>query len=323
MKNELISVIVPVYKVEKYLDKCVQSIVDQTYRNLEIILVDDGSPDRCGEICDAWAAEDERIKVIHTHNQGSSAARNTALDAARGTLIAFVDSDDYLDPAMLEHLYGFLGEDVDIAECAFFNVYDDDATFDSTDNIVQRFSAHDAMLEHIRDRIFRQVIWNKLYRRHTLKGIRFPVGKKIDDEFFTYRAIGNARKLVRSERKCYAYRQQPDSIMHTVPVRTWLLGVEAKVQRHAYIMEHFPDLAGYSMNSILGSCLYLNQLAMRTADMETVSEIRAMTRGILEKYPPNQAMFAVMTMKERIWLGLAIVNMPLACRVRNMLKIGL
>lgn len=323
MKNELISLIVPVYKVEAYLDKCIQSIVDQTYPNLEVILVDDGSPDRCGEMCDAWAAKDKRIRVIHTHNQGSSAARNTALDVAQGELIAFVDSDDYLAPEMLAHLHGLLGEDADIAECDFLNVYGDDAPFDSIDGAVRSFSAQDAMLEHIRDRIFRQVIWNKLYRRHTLDGVRFPAGKKIDDEFFTYRAIGNARKLVRSERKCYAYRQQSNSIMHTVPVRIWFLGVEAKVQRHAYILERFPALAGHSLKSILSTCLYLNQLAMRTADKETVSEIRTMTRKVLEAYPPDQAVFAVMSAKERLWLGLALIHMPLACRIRNLLGIGL
>lgn len=320
---DLISVIVPVFKVEAYLDKCVQSIVNQTYQNLEIILVDDGSPDRCGEMCDAWAEKDSRIRVIHTPNQGSSAARNTALDAARGELIAFVDSDDYLEPGMLTHLYGLLGEDVDIAECGFLNVYDDNAEFDLSDSTVRLFLIRDAMKEHIQDRIFRQVIWNKLYRRHTLEDVRFPVGKKIDDEFFTYRAIGNARKLACSEWKCYAYRQQPDSIMHTIPVLSLFLGVEAKVQRHAYILERFPDLAGFSLKCIIESCLYLNQLAMHTTDFQTVETIRSKTNAILKKYPPDRSTFAVMTLKERIWLGMAVMNMPLTCRIRNTLGIGL
>ena len=100
MNLPLISVIVPVYKVEKYLDRCVQSIVDQTYKNLEIILVDDGSPDNCPAMCDAWAEKDHRIKVIHQQNAGGGAARNAALDIAQGDLIAFADSDDYLAPDM-------------------------------------------------------------------------------------------------------------------------------------------------------------------------------------------------------------------------------
>ena len=115
---DLISVIVPVYKVEKYLDKCVSSIINQTHRNLEIILVDDGSPDHCGAMCDAWAEKDSRIKVIHQENAGGGAARNAALDMARGELIAFVDSDDYIAPDMYEHLYKLIATGADIAEFA-------------------------------------------------------------------------------------------------------------------------------------------------------------------------------------------------------------
>lgn len=320
---DLISVIVPVYKVEKYLDKCIQSIADQTYRNLEIILVDDGSPDRCGAMCDAWAAKDSRIKVIHKKNGGGAAARNAGLNIAAGDLIAFVDSDDYLAPCMLAHLHELMEEDADIAECDFLNVYDDNAEFDFSDAAVQRYSVRDAMAEHIQDRIFRQVVWNKLYRRHTMDGVRFPVGNKIDDEFFTYRVIGNARKLVRSAWKCYAYRQQPDSIMHTVPVLSWFQSVDAKVQRHAYILERFPDLAGFSLKSVLGSYLHLNQLAMRIADAQTINTIRRKTRAILKKYPLDRNTLSVMTRKERMWFGMAVVNMPLTCRLRNLLKIGL
>ena len=98
-----ISVIVPVYKVEPYLDKCISSIVNQTYKNLEIILVDDGSPDNCPAMCDAWAEKDSRIRVLHQRNQGGGAARNAGLDLASGSLIAFVDSDDYIVPDMYAH----------------------------------------------------------------------------------------------------------------------------------------------------------------------------------------------------------------------------
>ena len=113
----LISVVVPVYRVEKYLDHCIQSIVEQTYSNLEILLVDEGSPDRSGEICDRWAETDCRVRVFHKNNAGAGAARNTALDIARGALIGFVDSDDYLHPNFYSHLYSLMGENVDIAEC--------------------------------------------------------------------------------------------------------------------------------------------------------------------------------------------------------------
>ena len=105
MKKELISVIVPVYKVEKYLDRCVASIVNQTYHNLEIILVDDGPPDRCGEMCDVWAQKDDRSRVIHKPNGGLSDARNAGIEQAQGRFLGFVDSDDYITSDMYEYLY--------------------------------------------------------------------------------------------------------------------------------------------------------------------------------------------------------------------------
>lgn len=319
---ELISVIVPVYKVEKYLDKCVQSIVDQTYRDLEIILVDDGSPDRCGELCDTWAARDERIRVIHTPNQGSSAARNTALVAARGELISFVDSDDYLSPDMLEHLHGLMTEDVDLVECAYVITEDDHAEFACSQEIIRRFDVSSAMKEHLLDRLFQQVIWNKLYRRNVIGDIRFPVDKKIDDEFFTYQVIGNAGVLLHTERVCYAYRQQAASVMHTIPIHRRFAAVEAKVLRHEYIRTHFPELSGISLKSIMCSCLYLNQLAVRTADKQTRDMIRKDTSAIFEKYPLTAETIRILSAKERIWLEMARRNMPLTCRIRNLLGIG-
>ena len=319
----MISVIVPVYKVEPYLNKCVQSIVDQTYRDLEIILVDDGSPDRCGQMCDAWAEKDSRIRVIHTKNQGSSAARNVALDLAQGDFIAFVDSDDYISADMLSHLISLMHEDIDIAECAYTLTENNDAEFNLQIDAEKEYDASMAMSAHIQNHAFQQVIWNKLYRRSTIGEIRFPVGKKVDDEFFTYQVLGRANKLIRSERICYAYRQQSASIMHTIPVYHWFAGVEAKVLRHEYILSHFPELSALSHKSVIGSCLYLNQLAMRVADKQTQNKIREETADIFAKYPLTTDSLHVMTAKERFWLGMACKSMPLACSLRNLLKIGL
>lgn len=317
-----ISVIVPVYKVEAYLDKCVRSIVEQTYKNLEIILVDDGSPDRCGQICDEWAQRDSRIQVIHTENQGSGAARNAALDAAKGRYIAFVDSDDYIAPRMLEHLYCLMDEETDVAECGYITTQCDHADFNG-EECVQVYQPHEAMKEHILDRSFCQVIWNKLFKHEVIGDIRFPVGKKIDDEFFTYQVLGRAGKLVRSGRRLYAYRQQADSVMHTIPVEIWFQSTEAKIMRHDYICAHFSDLIPYSLKSVVGHSLYLNQLAMRTADQETQKRIYEKTRDILKKYPLTCVIKANMTAKERFWFTLAEKNLRMTCRIRNLLKIGL
>lgn len=316
----LISVIVPVYRVEAYLDKCISSIAGQTYTNLEIILVDDGSPDRSGGICDAWAAKDSRIRVIRQANAGGGAARNAALDIANGEMIAFVDSDDYLAPDMFEHLRNLLAQGADIAECGHADVFDDNALFDHGDGSVRTYTVREAMAEHIRDRIFRQLIWNKLYRREVVGEIRFPVGKKIDDEFFTYRVLGNAKTLIRSEKVCYAYRQQESSVMHSMGARRRLEAVEAKVQRHEYIEKNFPDLTAVSLKDIWFTCIYQGQLALREMDPEEADRTLEYLDRILREHPCD---LTICSAKEKLWISLARLSLRGLCRLRNAMKIGL
>lgn len=319
MEQPLISVIVPVYKVEPYLDKCISSIVNQTYKNLEIILVDDGSPDNCSAMCDAWAKKDSRIRVIHQKNQGGGAARNAGLDLASGSLIAFVDSDDYIAPDMYAHLYELLEQGADIAECDYVEVVGDDAVFACGYETLS-YTAQGAMAGHIRDRVFRQLIWNKLYRHQVVDGIRFPINKKIDDEFFTYQVLGNANTLIHSTKVCYAYRQQPESVMHSMPISKRIQAVEAKAQRHTYIKARFPELTNLSVRDLWFTCIYQGQLAMRELDADAVRSTMADLTTVLKENPIS--MRACNT-KEKLWLILARKDIRLACCIRNILKIGL
>ncbi|MGN0478597.1 MAG: glycosyltransferase, partial [Hominenteromicrobium sp.] len=142
-KLPLISVIIPVYKVEAYLDKCISSVSVQTYENLDIILVDDGSPDNCPAMCDVWAEKDNRIRVIHQKNAGGGAARNAALDIAKGDLIAFVDSDDYIAEDMYAHLFSLLEQGADVAECGYINVTDGAAVFQECGYKAQEYTAEE------------------------------------------------------------------------------------------------------------------------------------------------------------------------------------
>jgi len=279
MDQPLISVIVPVYKVEKYLDACIFSIVNQTYSNLEILLVDDGSPDASGAICEAWAKKDSRIRVFHQENSGGGKARNTALDAATGDLIAFVDSDDYIGPDMFSYLHGLLCLGADIAECGYTVTEDDSVPFDGGEPEPMFYTPQEALRCHIQDTVFRQLIWNKLYRRETVGAVRFPVGTKIDDEYFTYQVLGKAKQLVRSERCCYAYRQQPGSVMHQKnPVKA-KEGIQAKLQRLEYLKIHFPQLVDEAKRELLLSCVYCLQTFRKELEgsdrKEAVREIRA------------------------------------------------
>ena len=321
---ELISVIVPVYNVEQYLDRCVQSIVDQTYKNLEIILVDDGSPDSSGAICDAWAEKDSRIRVIHQSNAGGGAARNAALDIAGGTFVGMVDSDDYIEPHMYEHLHSLMTEDVDIAECGLLETELDDAPLDDGRCAETRvYSVEQAMELHISDTLFRQTPPNKLYRRSTIGDIRFPVGNRIDDEFFTYRVIANARKLVRTSCNMYAYRQQPGSVMHLSFSMPRLQAVDAKCQRLKLLKEHFPRLASHARINLWYTCLYMGQMSLLHMNEEEQHTAFEKLSAAQAQYPLTNKDKRSLPLKQRLWTFFSDISFAGTCKLRNSLKIGI
>lgn len=203
MNEPLVSVIVPVYKVEDYLDKCVESIVEQTYKNLEIILVDDGSPDNCPSMCDSWAQKDSRIKVIHKENGGVSSARNSALDTAAGDYICFVDSDDFIEPNAVGYMLENIG-DADVIQCSFSYDYLDGRT-ENCDISEEEFCADDAARALITDRVCPEV-WGKLYSAHLFSGIRFDGSKKYgEDLYINYFLMKRAEKLISRNVCLYHY----------------------------------------------------------------------------------------------------------------------
>ncbi len=313
-----ISVIVPVYKVEDYLDRCLQSITSQTYQNLEILLVDDGSPDKSGAICDAWAEKDSRIHVIHQENSGAGAARNAALEAAGGELIGFVDSDDYIAPDFYTHLYSMVKAGADIAECSYLETQADNAIFDTEFREITQYTPEEAMRGHIRDTVFRQLIWNKLYRREVLQGVRFPQEKTaIDDEYFTYQALGKARRLMRSETVLYAYRQQPGSIMHSPYSLKKLNGIRAKECRLAYLKEKMPALVLEARQELLYSCIYGMQGALWGLSGRELEEARAYLNGVVVSQKPAEK--KGLSGKQKLLLSLAEWNLEKTANVLNFL----
>ena len=219
--EDKISVIVPVYKVEKYLSQCVDSIITQTYQNLEIILVDDGSPDHCPDICDEYAKKDGRIKVIHKENGGLSSARNAGIDIATGDYIAFVDSDDFLSPTIYKSLYdAIIASHKDIAICGI-NRVDEDSHFKG---IYWRRESLNLSQEEIIQQLFRKdnvgivVAWNKLYKRSMFDGIRYPVGLIHEDEYVIYDILKKASGgAVIVPEALISYRIRSDSIMTQKP----------------------------------------------------------------------------------------------------------
>lgn len=208
MYNDLISVIVPIYKVEDYLDKCVDSILNQTYSDLEIFLVDDGSPDSCGEKCDEYAKKDARVRVIHKTNGGLSDARNVALDKITGKYVTFIDSDDYVGNNYIKSMYEALVEnDADLAVCSFAYIKENGEFINRPQDSrkVIRLSQKKALYEMLRTKYYSNSAWGKLYRSDHFKDIRYPKGEIYEDIPTTYKLFLKATSVVYVDYVQYYY----------------------------------------------------------------------------------------------------------------------
>lgn len=212
----MISVIIPVYGVEKYLDKCVESVINQTYPEFEIILVDDGSPDNCPSMCDNWARRDDRIKVIHKKNGGLSSARNAGLDIADGEYVFFLDSDDYISEDCLERLFrAVLSDKSDVAVCDSVKVSESGEQLKPSAVSDSRCISREELFSCVGKRgdWLYIVSWGKLFKAELFENIRFPEGKLNEDEFVFYRVFDKCRSVSFCKDAVYSYVQREGSIM--------------------------------------------------------------------------------------------------------------
>lgn len=250
----LISIIIPIYNVEKYLARAIESVKNQTYSNLEIILVDDGSPDQCGEICDEYASHDARIKVIHKENGGLSDARNAGLDVMNGEYVMFLDSDDYYAPYMVEELYCAVKQtESEVAFCQYAVVKKEDnseletklrrpvrAEFPKPQEMYV-YNKEDVMYylydEYHEDATFFIVAWNKIYLSSLWENVRFPKGKIHEDEATTYKIFDAATKVAYVNVPMYGYFEAPKSITRGKFSKKRLDWLEALSDRITYFME--------------------------------------------------------------------------------------
>lgn len=237
-----VSIIVPVYQVENYLHKCVDSILAQTFTDFELILVDDGSKDRSGQICDEYAEMDERVKVIHKENSGPSDTRNRGIEQAAGNYFMFVDSDDYIAPTMVECLYqSILKENADIAACNFLYSFEDDRNQDFSTNIQwEVVSGAEIFYNRKNDRScgYWTVVWNKLYKSKVFGKLRFRAGKYYEDEFWANDIYQMDIKMVTIPECLYYYRQHGNNSMKTTNFKKNLDILEALQERiDIYLMD--------------------------------------------------------------------------------------
>ncbi len=277
----VISVIVPVYQVEAYLPQCLDSILAQNYEKLEVILIDDGSKDQSGAICDACAARDSRVKVIHQKNAGAAAAKNAGLRAATGEYLSFVDSDDYLEPGAYRYMAELLREEnADAVQCAFRDVYrtrEEDQILHPGRQILDNKTY---LLRFPKDWSC-ALLWNKLYKRALFDGVFFEEGHKIDDEYFTYRGFLEPCRIVLDDRVIYNYRKRASSVMGSPAAaeQRILDCLDAIDKRRQRVSHRWPELKGAFDESLVDALWYLSENPGNTE--RTLSALKAGLRRYL------------------------------------------
>lgn len=317
----LISIIVPVYNVETYLHKCVDSLCNQSLQNIEIILVDDGSTDSSPQICDKYAEKDKRIKVIHKTNGGLSDARNAGIDIARGKYIGFLDSDDWVKSEMYEYLYELsYKNNADIAQCEFLKAYSEDISIDET--IVEEKNIYDGKnaIEHLySDNCEKSVVvWNKIYKRHLFKELRFPKGKLHEDEFTTYKLFYNANRVVYTNIPMVYYRQREGSIMNSKFNIKRLDALEALKERYIFLEEN--NLHNFSKMTECNICKELKNMyfMVKYSNVENKNRVLNMLKkDMIENYY-KFIKNPYISVKGKITLTLCIVNSNLFSKIYKM-----
>lgn len=320
----LISVIVPIYNVEQYLCRCVECLTAQTYKNLEIILVDDGSPDNCPQLCDAYAKKDSRIKVIHKKNGGLSDARNAGMTIATGEYISFIDSDDYVSNDFIETLYNtLLSENSDIVECSVVKFYEDGHFDEYKDDLnITSYNTEESLSKLIAENPFKQHVWNKLYKADLVSGVPYAVGKLNEDEFWTYQIFGQAKKVTRVNKTMYYYFQRQSSIMGNTYNLRRLDALEGKANRQKYIEKYFPGLAAQAKIDLFESCIFAYQSVLKYISGKDKKIAKKVIYSYKDSFELSREEINNSSSSGAKYLKLASVNFYLCCKIKAILGIG-
>ena len=242
--NFLISIIVPIYNVDKYLEECIESLKNQTYKNLEIILINDGSTDESVKICEKYKEKDNRIVFINKNNGGAASAKNEGLKMATGDYIAFVDSDDFIELDMIEYMVNTIKKyNSDIVQCSFTNLYKNTEKFKQDTIVEQKISSKD-FLELFLTKWDSSLFWNKLFKREVIENVFFKEGRCIDDEFFTYKCVINSKNIVTSNKIVYNYRMRKSGVMKSESSQKQILKdrVDYLYERYELVRKIYKDL---------------------------------------------------------------------------------
>lgn len=301
----LISVIIPVYNVEKYLDRCVQSVVDQTYKNLEIILVDDGSLDNCPLLCDNWMAKDNRIKVIHKSNGGLSDARNRGLEESNGKYITFIDSDDYVDINYVKELYNAIkSNDCDISVSGIVVKYSNGTVLNKYTNIKEELTPKETLKKILYDDGIDISATAKLYKKELFENIKFPKDRLYEDAATTYKLICLSKKIANNNVPTYIYMIRNDSIAQSSFNKKKMDLIKSTREMTDFIKNKYQDLNDACDRRLMYAYLStISQLASVKERHETEEKIltnyiKNNSKKILkDKKCPNRDKLAILSLK--------------------------
>lgn len=312
-EKTLVSVIIPIYNVELYLEECIKSVINQTYKNLEIILIDDGSIDKSGEICDRFAKQDSRIKVIHKENEGLSVARNTGIDIAKGEYIQFVDADDYIDINMIkETCEKAIKYDIDIVTFGHYILNNGETHCEEYNNEIVEFNNIEAIQELMKDNVIRNYAWEKLIKRELFTEIRFPEGKRYEDIATTPLLFEKAKNVLLFNKPLYYYRQREGSILHeqTDELRIEYINTTIEVTNY---LKKYEELKLYCDYSILSATVRVyNDIALynlkNLLSNSSVQKMYDMTKKIMDNSEKEKFIVENMTKIFKVHLYFLIYN---------------
>ena len=280
-----VSVIVPIYKVENYLNRCVDSILNQTYKNIEVILVDDGSPDKCGEISDSYAINDSRVKSLHKENGGLSDARNYGMRYLTGEYVVFVDSDDWIKEEMIETLVGLAMDlKADIVQSGFYYVYETYLLYDdryySEDMLPIQLNKNEIMREIVINERVKNFAWGKLYKTNLIKDLYFEKGVLFEDVFWAHKVMDRVDKYVICHKPMCYYLQRNDSIVSTYTVKNLDI-IKGLKERHKFIEENYKELINESYKILTKTILLHYYLLNKNRDKDLDGYYRKELRGYI------------------------------------------
>lgn len=309
MSNEKVSIIVPVYNVEDYLSRCMDSILRQTYTNIEIIVVDDGATDKSGELCDKYAQKDSRVRVVHQENRGLSGARNTGIDTATGEYITFIDSDDYVADNYVEELLLILHQHkADISICMGKKFSDVVGNLEKGEDKIFLYTSETALESMLYRKKVNSYAWGKMYKRKLFEEVRFPVGELFEDVKTIYKVYDIANIIALTEQQLYFYYQRTGSIVNSEFNIKKMDQVWAAKEILEFVKKKYPNLINAAVSKYFISAI---DIYRRIPLQSENKEEKKILERIIKKYRYNVVKNKNNKKLTRIIGGIAIINVKI------------